>query len=249
MPWIELRDVWVSYGDVEVFRGESLSIDGPGMVLVLGPNGAGKTTLLKLIAGFVKPRRGQVVVMGIDVTGNPRKASRFVAYVPQMHPSPPPYPITPLEYVECVLRAMGVENVEELALKSLEMVGLDRSLWRKDLRKLSGGEKQRVFLAPVLILDRKIVLLDEPLTSVDPRWKEDIAKIIASRARTSLTLITCHDPTLLLPYANHILLLYRRIVAFGTPRDVLRLELLREVYGSSAIAVEKHLHLADQHYW
>jgi len=249
MHWVELRNVWVAYGDLYLFKGESLSIEGPGIVLVLGPNGAGKTTFLKLVAGLLKPIKGCVRVMDIDVTGNPKKASRFVAYVPQLQPSPPPYPLTPLEYVECVLRVMGFESPRHLAIKALTLVGLDREVWEKDLRKLSGGERQRVFLAPTLVVDKKVVLLDEPLTSVDPRWKKDIAETIANKARNSLVLITCHDPTLLLPHTNYVLLLYRRIVAFGTPREVLRIEVLRQVYGPSAIEVEKHLHLADQHFW
>jgi len=232
-----------------VLRGESLELEGPGLVLVIGPNGAGKTTLLKVVAGLVKPIEGRVLVMGVDVTGSPSKARRFVVYVPQLQPSPPPYPITPLEYVECVLKALGILEPRQRAAEALELVGLSRELWERDLRRLSGGERQRVFLAPILVTNRKVLLLDEPLTSVDPRWKGDIVKIIASRASTSLVLVTSHDPTLFLPHAREVVLMHRRIVAKGPPNHVLRLELLREVYGPSAVAVEKHTHLADQHVW
>ena len=249
MEWIKLDRVRAGYGRIEVLKGDTLSLNGPGLILVLGPNGAGKTTLLKVVAGLLKPWSGRVLIMGVDVTGSPSKASRYVLYVPQLRPSPPSYPVTPLEYVECVLKAMGVDRARDRAIEALELVGLDRECWNRDVRKLSGGEMQRVFLAPTLVVKKSILLLDEPLASVDPKWKGDLVKVIASRARESLVIVTSHDPTPYLPFVKEVILMDKRVVAHGPPKEVLKLELLRQVYGSSAIPVEKHTHLADQHVW
>ncbi|NPA96642.1 MAG: metal ABC transporter ATP-binding protein [Crenarchaeota archaeon] len=249
MPWLRLERVRVRFDGLEVLRGDTLELDGPSLALVLGPNGAGKTTLLKTIAGLIKPVEGRVEVLGEDVTGSPSRARKYVLYVPQLHPSLPPYPITPLEYVECLLKALGVRNWRAEARRALELVGLSRDTWERDFRKLSGGERQRALIAPMLVVERKVLLLDEPLTSVDPRWKEGIVRVIASKASSSLVVVTSHDPTMFLPYAKTVVLMNRGIAAQGPPEEVLRIDVLREVYGASAIPVEKHLHLADQHVW
>ena len=244
-PTVAIRGVDVALRGFYVFRDLSLELRGRGLYLVLGPNGAGKTTLLKLVAGLIKPVRGCVEVCGEDVTGRPDRASKFVVYVPQLHPMKlPPVPMTVEEYLEAVSGAPK-EAIEE----ALHRVGLGPEYLVKTFQGLSGGELQRVFLAYTELVDKPVALLDEPLSSVDAAGKVEIAGMIKSMARSRMVVVTSHDPTLFLDCDATIILLNRGLVAVGKACDVLREEVLEKVYGRSIARFGEHIHLPDQHLW
>ncbi len=250
-----LDSVTVAYGDAVALEDVTLRLRGPGLVLLMGPNGAGKTTLMRAVAGLVRPLRGRVLVDGVDVTGRPEAAGRFVAYMPQTAPEVH-LPLTALEAVEWYLsiararwpRLLAGRRLRSIAERALEAVGLPRDMWDKPVASLSVGLRQRVMLARVLALGTPVLLLDEPLAPVDPAGRAELAELLASIARERLVVVSVHDPSLLRPHAAMVVLLRRRLVAAGRPDEVLRAEVLERVYGRAVVEVPPgQPHIADSH--
>jgi len=250
---ISLENVTVSFGGETILMDLSLKLEGPTLIQIIGPNGAGKTTLLKVILGLIRPERGKVKIDYRDVTAMPEEVGKIVGYVPQIVPTKVEMPITAKEFVlnslllhtrrfpRLFVRREEMERVEEV----LRLVDLHE--WEKRFSDLSGGERQRALLARALVYDPPILLLDEPLSAVDPLGKVELAELIGRLAKDKLILVTSHDPILLLPYTEKIILLNRGYCAVGTPDEILRVEVLKDVYGESAILLEEHVHISDEH--
>ena len=255
---LEVRNISASYDGALVLKDLSFTIEGPGLMQVLGPNGAGKTTLFRVILGLLKPVKGRILVNGEDVTGKPEKAGRFIGYVPQLtgiyeHE----FPLTVWEFVESSLllnkkwpRLLPSREDIEKVKRVLSIVGIREELWGRSLWRLSGGEKQRVLIAKALISNPKILILDEPFSSVDPHGRLELAKVVTELAKSRLVLISCHDPIPLLANTKAILLLNKHLYIFGRPNEVLTIENARKIYGDAAMLIEgKYLHICDSHAW
>ncbi len=245
-PSIMLDRVTVEYNGGKALEDVNFEYNGAGLIQVLGPNGAGKTTLLKTILGLVKPSKGRVYVCGEDVTGSPSKAGALCGYVPQAQSQREVnrYPISVEELirVELKLRRKRIDSVHKI----LELVGLGRSVLEKNFWELSGGEKQRVLIAKALIHNPKVLLLDEPLSPIDPPGRASIARLIGGLSREKLVIVTSHDPVILLEYTSEIILLNKKIYYKGPPSEVLCEDKLRRVYGEAAVVVEgRHIHISD----
>ena len=254
-PLVRVQGVTVAYGATIALQDVSLELKGKGLVQVIGPNGAGKTTLFKVIAGVVTPLRGRVYVNGVDVTGKPEVAGRYVSYMPQLPPEID-VPLTPYEALERYImlyaarwpRIRAKTEVRKRVEEVLSLVGLPRDAWHKPIPSLSGGQRQRAMLARALAVERPVLLLDEPLASIDPAGRAELARLIGEVSRERLVVVTSHDPTLLKPYTRLMVLLNRRVVAVGGVDEVLRVEVLSKVYGAAAIEVAPgHVHIADSH--
>jgi ABC-2 type transport system ATP-binding protein len=135
---------------------------GPGLTLLLGPNGCGKSTLLKLIAGVERPDEGRVVIDGLDLWRDEVAARRPLAYVPE-HPDLSPY-ASLVEVLRLVCRLRG-EPVERAAAALAEAGLAERA--QASVRELSAGQRRRAFLAAAWVGTPRVVLLDEPLESLD----------------------------------------------------------------------------------
>lgn len=255
-PEVKVVDLTVGYGAEIVLEDMNLEFKGHGIVQVLGPNGAGKTTLLKSILGLIKPIKGRIYINGVDVTGSPEKAGVHVGYVPQIFsPSTTTYPVTPWELVESSLllyrkqwpRLLAGRYAKRRVEEVLRLVGLPEEVWDKSIWELSGGQRQRVLIARALVHDPPILVMDEPLVSVDPAGRVGIAVLIGLLSEKKLIITSSHDPMLLLPYTKQIVMLNRRIYIVGKPEEVLTLENARKIYGESAIFVREHVHISDAH--
>ncbi len=252
---ISVEDLTIVLGGEEIFRNLSLTFEGPGLIQIIGPNGAGKTTLLRAILGLVKPVSGRVIVDGEDLTAKPEEVGKRVGYVPQIAPTDVKIPVTAREFVlnslllhtkrfpRVFVSGEDIRRVDD----ALRSVDLEEGRWDRRLFELSGGERQRVLLARALVYDPPILLLDEPLSAVDPLGKVELAEMIGGLAKEKLILVTSHDPILLLPYTDRIVLLNRNYYAIGRPEEILRIEVLKEVYGESAVLLEEHVHISDEH--
>jgi len=245
--------ITVVLGSEVVLEDVEFEVIGPSLVQVLGPNGAGKTTLFNTILGLLKPVKGHIFIDGLNVTGNPRLAGKHVGYVQQFAGLDLELPITALELVASAYllqqqkppRLFRRKTALKRALEVLKKVGLDEHVSNKPLTQLSGGQKQRVFIARALVLDPPILIMDEPFSAVDPHGRVELAKIIGELAKEKLVIISSHDPTLLLEYTSKVLLLNRRVVAFGEPTEVLREDILRKVYGGAVFVYATHVHISD----
>ncbi len=255
-PEILVNNLTVGYGKEVVLEDMNLEFKDYGIVQVLGPNGAGKTTLLKAIVGIIKPFKGKIIVNGEEVTGNPGKAGRHVGYVPQLLTATAmTYPVTPWELVESSLlmyrkkwpRLIAGTSIRVRVREVLRLVGLPEEAWNKSFWELSGGQRQRVLIARALVHDPPILVMDEPLASVDPAGRAEIAALIGALSSRKLVIVASHDPMLLLPYTKQVVLLNRRLYVVGEPSRVLTLENTRKIYGESALFVKEHIHISDAH--
>jgi iron complex transport system ATP-binding protein len=213
-------------------------------VALIGPNGAGKTTALRAIAGLV-PYDGRVCVLEDDAHGLPRKhLARRVALVPQVPLIPGD--ITVRAYVLLGrtphLGYFGTErrkdhDAVDAALEQLDLV----SFAERRLDTLSGGERQRATLARALAQDARLLLLDEPTAALDMGRQQQVLEIVDElRGSRGLTVVsTMHDLTLAGQYADRLLLLDGgRLVAAGSPDDVLTRALITEHYGAEVAVVD-----------
>mgnify|MGYP000132521723 CR=1 FL=1 len=231
----------------------SFRFQGPGLVQVLGPNGAGKTTLLRALIGLIKPVKGRILINGHDITGKPEEASAFVGYVPQFFAPEQHYPITAWELVmgSYLLhkrrwpRLLLGKGAREAVSRALEIVELSPEDWHRSFWELSGGQRQRALIARALVHDPPILMMDEPFSAVDPLGRAELADYIGRVARKKLIFVTSHDPTLLLEHTRAVILLNRSFYLIGGPEEVLTLENLKKVYGSSAVAMPGHVHICD----
>ncbi len=195
---VRIESVSKSYGNTAVLKGVNLEIAKGERLVLLGPSGCGKTTLLRLVAGLVNPDRGRIYLQGVLVSdGNkvlvpPEK--RSIGFVFQDLALWPHF--TVWGNLEFGLKAQGVpaperrRRIEEM----VNMVGL-KGLEKRRPGQLSGGQKQRVALARALVLRPGIVLMDEPLSSLDWELRARIGKeIVALQRRFGFTMVyVTHD--------------------------------------------------------
>ena len=174
---MEMRNVCFSYGDHPVLRNVDLSVEKRDFMAVLGPNGGGKTTLLKLILGLASPCGGSIRVFDQP----PSQSRNRVGYVPQLTTSAREFPATVLDVVQMgLLGHHGRESAKVNragSMRLLSMLGIEH-LARKGIATLSGGQRQRVLIARALVGDPELLLLDEPVASVDPASQEGIYGIL-----------------------------------------------------------------------
>ena len=177
-----------SYGAREVLRGVSFRANPCGITLLVGPNGAGKSTTLKVLAGLVRPSSGLVKVKGFDVVADRLNAQSRLAYLPQ---SPSFHPrLSCLEVLRFYARLRGVPMARCEAM--LELTGLTDAT-RIQTGMLSGGMRQRLGLALLLLADAPILLLDEPGLSLDPAWRRRLQETLHFEGERGKTvLVTTH---------------------------------------------------------
>ena len=188
---LEVRDIVAGYGaSDEVLKGVNLRVDADEIVGIIGPNGAGKSTLLKVIAGLVKPSRGEVRFADRSITARlPREISRLgVAYVPQEQNIFPSMTVRENLEIGSFIDPHGARHKIDAAFDRFPILGKRR---RVAARVLSGGERQVLAIAMALMVDPKVLLLDEPAAGLSPlaaeRLFEDIVGI--NRAGTAIAMV------------------------------------------------------------
>jgi len=230
---VEVKDLTVRFGNHVALEKISLCVPAGARLAIVGPNGAGKSTLLRAILGLVPAREGTV-----EVGGEPpaRIAPDWVAYVPQVKTLNRSFPAISLELVISGLRRRWPGRISRedraRAEGALALVGGER-LAGRPIRRLSGGELQRVYLARTLVSEPRLILLDEPLTGVDAVGEADFYHILEEyQERTGVTLfIVTHDWDVATYHSTHVLLIDRKLITFGPPKEALTEECLRKAYG------------------
>ncbi|MEM1568987.1 MAG: metal ABC transporter ATP-binding protein [Thermofilaceae archaeon] len=218
----------LSVRHLTVFRGERAVLEDVSFeasrefVLVAGPNGAGKTTLFLAVLNLV-PYRGEVCIDHVCTEERTRK----IGYIPQRLKANGRG--TVWEYVYLPARFRGVKSPEQAAAEALREVGL-YELRDVPVGSLSGGQLQRAAIARALAVGGEVLLLDEPLANVDPQGRLELIALMRELKREKTILMTSHELTLPLDLADKVLILNRRVVAYGAPDEVLREEVLSKVY-------------------
>jgi manganese/zinc/iron transport system ATP- binding protein len=228
---VRAEGVTIAYDARPVLRSVSFNVPRGGMVGVIGPNGAGKSTLLKCMLGLIKPDYGH-----IEIFGQPAKeARREVAYVPQTEAVDWDFPVT---VEDVVLMGRALEGFlgwprrrdHEQALHALEQVGMTRFAHRH-IRQLSGGQQRRVFLARALCQEAELLLLDEPFAGVDAASENAIFTLIDDIRDLGKTVIVVNHDLSILDRFDQVLMLNQRIIAHGTPSEVVNDANLSATYG------------------
>lgn len=184
-PYLAVRNLSLSKDGKELINIAELSLAGHGITVVMGPNGAGKSLLLRMVHGLIEPTVGEVLCQGKPISPVDRRAQSLVLQTPVLLRR------TAEANVRFVLKARGIGT--DTAPKLLERVGLE-SKARTHARRLSGGEQQRLSIAQALATNPKILLLDEPTASLDPRSTGMIESILRQvKAEGTRVLMVTHD--------------------------------------------------------
>ncbi len=237
---VVLRHVDAGYGETLALEDISLDVPRGSLVAVVGPNGAGKSTLLKLIAGLLKPWRGEVTVLG----ATPGEHAHHVAYVPQAEMVDWAFPVTVSQVVMMgrypllgPWRRPGRDDATATEA-ALERMGM-QDLRDRQIGALSGGQRRRVFLARAMAADAQLFLLDEPVTAIDPVTQDDIMDALGEEAAAGRTVIaSTHDLACAAECFQRVIAVNRTIVADGPSSIALDAEVLSRAYGGHLLRLE-----------
>jgi ABC-2 type transport system ATP-binding protein len=221
-PSIQLDGVRVTYGGTTV-----LALDGAtiprGTTALLGPNGAGKTSLLQLLATVTAPSAGTIAVGGFDIglSDHQRSLRARLGYASQLDQLPPRMRVS--EYCDYVaaLKEIGPRRVRSRwASYILELVGLT-DVAQDRIGTLSGGTRRRLVLAQSLLGHPDLLILDEPLVSLDAAHRSSIVRLIAASAQTRTTVVATHHSDELAAVCGHVMVLVHGRLAFaGDPASL-----------------------------
>ncbi len=226
-PAVAFSNVTLAYGPVPVIEDLSLALAVGQTHCLLGPSGSGKSTLLRSITGLAQPIRGEVTVLGRRVepagAAAQRQANRSTGLVLQEGGLFPHLSVRDNVALPAVLAGWSRESIERRLTELEALVGLASELRNRHPRALSGGQRQRVALVRALFLDPPLLLLDEPLSGLDPQSRtelqDEMKRLFGSLART-VVLVT-HDVPEALFLADTVTLLDRGRVAQHGPAEAL----------------------------
>ncbi|HLI06375.1 MAG TPA: ABC transporter ATP-binding protein [Ktedonobacteraceae bacterium] len=237
---IELNNVSIALGGRTILENMSFAVQQGEFIAVLGPNGAGKSTLLKMILGLLKPNTGTLRVLG----KTPRRGNVEIGYVPQHRTLEADLALRARDLVGFGLDGqrwgIGLPDRKRSALIQRALDEVDACDYADaPVGELSGGEQQRLLIAQALLTNPRLLLLDEPLSSLDLAHEQEIVSLVAqvSRSREVAVLLVSHDINPLLPVADRVLYIAKCHSAIGTPDEVINSKTLSELYGAQVEVV------------
>ena len=232
---VTLQGVTFGYGGAPVLRDVDHVVEAGAFTGVVGPSGSGKTSLLRLLLGSERPQAGRVV----------RAPGVAVSYVPQLNTVNWAFPVT---VAECVLMARptrrllpGATSQEKAEVTDvLARLGIE-GLRDRHIRELSGGQQQRMFIARALLRRPQLLLMDEPTSGVDVATRHEVLHLLDELNGQGLAiLLTTHDLNGMAAHLPHLVALNTRVVAAGTPAEVIVPDVLERTFGAR-MEVLQHL--------
>ena len=230
---IKIENLTKDYGDVKAVKSISFSLDDAQIVGFLGANGAGKSTTLKMITGFLSPTSGNVYVDGKNIIDDCIEIQKEIGYLPELNPL-----YTEMKVYEYLKFHAEIRHiVGEDFRKALSKVVIDCSLQgvvHRTIGNCSKGYKQRIGLAAAMIHDPKILILDEPVTGLDPNQIVEIRELIKKVGKEKLVLMSSHILQEIQATVDRIININNgEIIADGTSK-----ELIEDAKGLSVITLE-----------
>ena len=241
---LRAEHITFGYSQKNILQNVGLEVQAGEMLALLGPNGTGKTTLLKCICRILEPKTGTTVIDGQDISPmSARKRAQFVGYVPQNTTMVFPGTVADtvmtgrMPYVGFRLS----HRDKETAFSVLEQMDLHKFAFQT-INQLSGGERQRVFIARALAQEPRVLLLDEPTSSLDLKNQLLTLQIIRKlvREKQLAAILSIHDLNLAAMFCDKILILRESAVfAYGECREVITEHNIESVYGvKTAVSME-----------
>jgi iron complex transport system ATP-binding protein len=237
-----LQDLSMGYSgrNKVVLRDVSVSVKQGELLILIGPNGGGKTTMLKTIAGLLKPLSGAICIAGKNTSVLKKKErASLVSFLFQGNSAL--WPFTVREMVSQGRfhnqRLFATETADDKAAvdRALEDAGL-AALADRPITELSGGEFQRVLIARAIAQEAELLLFDEPVNNLDPKYAFLVMNLIKNLTRRGISaLVSLHDLNLAFQYADRIAVIAKGAVSVGNPSDIERAEILESVFEVSSL--------------
>lgn len=238
-PILEVHNLSVWFNGHTALEDVNFHLHVGERVAVVGPNGAGKSTLFKAIAGVLTPSSGQINVYGTGPRGHV-----CIAFIPQRSQVDWRFPVSVADVVmmgrSAKLRPLTWPSKQDWqrvyqALATVELEGLAK----RQIGQLSGGQQQRMFIARALAQEASLMLMDEPLTGLDAPAQEGLLTLLGRlQERGATVMVATHDLQQAAQYFDRILIINRRVIAFGQAEQVLKPDILMRAYGERMRLVE-----------
>ena len=246
IPYVQAKHLNIGYPNDVVVLDISFELKQGEAVALIGTNGSGKSTLLRTIVGLLRPLGGQLSVFGIPPGGNPHR----IAYLGQFHASGFILPLRAIDVVRMgrfplhgLFGRMSKDD-DEIVLSAMRAMGIEK-LADAPLRSLSGGQQQRVYLAQALAHQADLLVLDEPTAGLDAGGRDLYLHAVNDElCRGASVVLATHDIQEEAALCHQVLLLARRVVAMGTPEEVLTPDALLETFGI-VVTGERRLHVLE----
>ena len=246
MNVIELDRATLTLAGRKILSDTSFAIKPGEFIGVLGPNGAGKTTLMRAILGLLPPSTGQLRVFGCA----PQRGNPTIGYLPQVRTMLPDLRMRGFDFIASSVRGerWGMPSLRRvdrtMIYDTLAAVGA-RELAERPLSAVSGGERQRLLLAQALLGEPRLLLLDEPLISLDYRYQEAVIDLVRcfARDRNITVLFSAHELNQLIGVLDRVLYLGNGHAALGTIEEVVTAPVLSRLYGAGIDVVRANGHI------
>ena len=215
MNAVEVKHLYFKYENEWVLEDINFTLKDKEFIAIIGPNGGGKTTLLKILLGFLKPSKGEVLIYSTP----PKKAREIIGYVPQHTNFSLDIPITVFDIVlqGRVKKKKFFYSKEDKskAEEIMDKLGILEFKNRK-IKDLSGGQRQKVLIARALVSEPKIILMDEPTSAIDPTGQKEILDLIETLDMTRI--VVSHDIKILLRNVDKIAFIHKKAVIHEGPK-------------------------------
>lgn len=214
---IKISHLWKSYGKQQILTDLNFEVGENEVVAFLGPNGAGKSTCMKILTGGIQPDQGEALICGYSPFEDPVEARKNFGYLPENNPLyPEMYVQEYLEYVAGLHSMDSSPRIEEVVRLTLlgEVTG-------QTIGTLSRGFRQRVGLAAALLPDAPVLILDEPLSGLDPNQQADILELISALGATKSILFSTHTLAEVEKIAQRVIILSQGVLKLDSTLEEL----------------------------
>jgi zinc transport system ATP-binding protein len=225
-----------------VLQNISFSVNAGDIIGIIGPNGAGKSTLFRCMLGLIDGYKGDITILGINIKES-KKPLQKIGYIPQQRPIDQSFPATVQEIVSLGIVGRKEHRSKEEIGSAIKFVELE-DLKDRRIGELSGGQQQRVLIAKALINDAKLLILDEPTTSVDVETQNKFYSLLKElNQRNQVTILwSSHDLDAINKLANKLVCINRTMFFHGNTHQFFANSELLKRYSESTMQAHMHMH-------
>lgn len=249
---LHVKNINFKIKDKYLLKDINFSSQAGEMRVFVGPNGAGKTTLLKTIANIYTPQNGKITLDNNDIHSlKPQKLSKIISYMPQFNDVPNISVLEVLELGRYTYSGIKIKQQDRDIINSVIKSFSLENILDKNISTLSGGQRQKVLLASCLVQEPQILILDEPISHLDPKNQLDVLRVVKKMTKEKgiITLIVLHDIQHALHYGDKLLMMKNATVIYDIDSKDIQEKHLNEVFDVTAklFKEEEHTFVYYQH--